>query len=289
METFTTLGEVPNGAPGPDSARALRAAIPPDRVHEVLRAALEVILTATGPRDGSVSSLNVHQFDQAIRVFMPLGHYDRAPNQPIAVMDYKMYACRMVHRLLRQVTGKPVSVGGAYNSHLATNARAHSLYDALLEVAAEHQVPAFVQVGWSARLEQAKAQGVAQAQAETPARTQRERLAPDEVELLVQAEVARRLQVVSTAPAAPEEPPAVTPPPLSGWPALLADEGPRKVFLHLAEHGAVSEEEATAFLGSPRAYRRFALDFELHAQKVPFRVRIEATTDGKRYVKEGER
>jgi hypothetical protein len=61
------------------------------------------------------------------------------------------------------------------------------------------------------------------------------------------------------------------------------------VFVHLFEHGSITEAEAVGFLGSPRAYRRFALEFEEHAAKVPFRVRIEAMADGKRYVKEGEK
>lgn len=73
------------------------------------------------------------------------------------------------------------------------------------------------------------------------------------------------------------------------WADALADPGAQKVFRHLAAHGSVSEAEVIGFLGSPRAFRRFSLDFEEHARKVPFRVRIEAGADGKRYVKEGER
>ena len=65
-------------------------------------------------------------------------------------------------------------------------------------------------------------------------------------------------------------------------------EGPREVFRHLAAHGSITEEEVTRMLGgSPRAFRRFSVQFEEHARRVPFRVRIEAGVEGKRYVREG--
>jgi hypothetical protein len=73
------------------------------------------------------------------------------------------------------------------------------------------------------------------------------------------------------------------------WADALPDAGARKVFVHLADHGSITEAEVIGFLGSPRAFRRFSLDFDEHVRKVPFRVRIEAGTNGKRYVKEGEK
>ena len=39
-------------------------------------------------------------------------------------------------------------------------------------------------------------------------------------------------------------------------------------------------------LGSPREVRRFARDFEGYMQQVPFAVRIESTSSGKRYVRQ---
>jgi hypothetical protein len=148
---FTIRGEIPDGGPGSETANALRAPIPESALAEVLLAARRVILTATGPRDGMTSSLNVHEFDHAIRAFMPLGHYAAAPNQPISVMDYKMYACRVVSRLLHQATGQTFNLAGTYSSHLAVNARANALYEALLDVAAEHRIPGFVR-GWDDRV-----------------------------------------------------------------------------------------------------------------------------------------
>lgn len=73
------------------------------------------------------------------------------------------------------------------------------------------------------------------------------------------------------------------------WVDGLADAGVRRVFTHLAEHGSITEAEVTTFLGSPRAFRRFSLDFDDHLKKVPFKVRIEGAADGKRYVKEGDK
>jgi len=62
-----------------------------------------------------------------------------------------------------------------------------------------------------------------------------------------------------------------------------------RFFKMIAAHGVVSEEEAVRLFGSPRAFRRFSLDFEAHVARLPFRVRIEVAEDGKRYVREGDR
>lgn len=62
-----------------------------------------------------------------------------------------------------------------------------------------------------------------------------------------------------------------------------------RFFAQLETHGAVSEEEAVRIFGSPRAFRRFSLEFEGHLPKLPFSVRIEIGDGGKRYVREGDR
>jgi hypothetical protein len=243
---FTVSGELPNGGPGADTDPPLRAPLRPEQHEELLRVARDVILVATGPRDGLTSPLDRHAFDAAIRSYMPLGHYDRSPNQPVSAMDYKMYACRFVHRLLNAVTGRRLKVAGTYQSHLGTNARAHALYETLAEIVA---------AGPAAR-SQAALRGPAPAAEPAP-------------------------------PLAVRPPPPATGP-VPAWAEALSDDGVRRVFLHLDAHGSVTEPEATSFLGSPRAYRRFALDLEEHARHAPFRVRIESTGDGKRYVKDRE-
>ena len=43
------------------------------------------------------------------------------------------------------------------------------------------------------------------------------------------------------------------------------------------------------FVGSPRAFRRFSLEFDGYLKKLPFKVRVEPGAEGKRYVKEGEK
>jgi hypothetical protein len=73
----------------------------------------------------------------------------------------------------------------------------------------------------------------------------------------------------------------------AGWLEHFSDPGVRQVFEHLAVHGTVTEEEAAAMLGGPRGLRRFALQFEAHAQKAPFGVRINVVAGVKRYVREG--
>jgi hypothetical protein len=71
----------------------------------------------------------------------------------------------------------------------------------------------------------------------------------------------------------------------SDWQDSFADAGIRQVFLHLQQHGSITEPELNQMLGSPRQVRRFALNFEEYLKQVPFLVRIETVSSGKRYVK----
>ncbi|MFO0605015.1 MAG: BREX-6 system phosphatase PglZ [Polyangiales bacterium] len=75
----------------------------------------------------------------------------------------------------------------------------------------------------------------------------------------------------------------------SAWSEAIEDEGARKVFLHLEAHGAITEAEATKMLGTARAFRRFSGEFERYVPVVPFQVHVEASADGKRYVKDGDK
>ena len=75
----------------------------------------------------------------------------------------------------------------------------------------------------------------------------------------------------------------------SNWADQIADEGGRRVFLHIEKHGAIDEGEVIAMVGTPRAFRRFSLEFEAYLEKLPFRIRIEPGDGGKRYVREGKK
>jgi hypothetical protein len=68
--------------------------------------------------------------------------------------------------------------------------------------------------------------------------------------------------------------------------ALSDDEKIRQLFAHLATHGAITEPEVAAMLGSPRAARRFSLQIDELASRAPFSVRVAVVGDVKRYVKE---
>lgn len=70
------------------------------------------------------------------------------------------------------------------------------------------------------------------------------------------------------------------------WHDRFEDEGIRQVFLHLQQHGSVTEVELTQMLGNARKVRRFSMEFEDHLKQVPFSVRIETTATGKRYVRQ---
>jgi hypothetical protein len=107
-----------------------------------------------------------------------------------------------------------------------------------------------------------------------------DKVAPRQLEEWFEVDFRRGAPAPSPQPVAPERE--------LSWADGLADEGARRVFVHLADHGSVTEAEVIGFLGSPRAFRRFSLDFDEHVRKVPFKVRIEAGGEGKRYVRERE-
>ena len=104
------------------------------------------------------------------------------------------------------------------------------------------------------------------------------------------------VSALSTAPQRPSEvatqdpqpAPATTPESaMPQWLEDLSDDSKiRQLFAHLAAHGAITEPEVAAMLGSPRAARRFALQVDALASRAPFSVRVLVVGEVKRYVKE---
>lgn len=94
----------------------------------------------------------------------------------------------------------------------------------------------------------------------------------------------RAIRLLSTAQATPTLAAAES---SAGWLEQLPAGGVRQVFEHLAAHGTVTEGEAAEMLGGARGLRRFARQFEHHAQQAPFDVRIDVVAGVKRYVREG--
>jgi hypothetical protein len=110
---------------------------------------------------------------------------------------------------------------------------------------------------------------------------------PDKVEKVRSATPEQWYSVSgSTSSKAPSIPPSAAP---STWVDTIADDGIRKVFLHIEKHGAITETEVMTFLGSRSVIRRFTLEFDLLLEKLPFKVRIEPGDGGKRYVREESR
>ena len=105
-----------------------------------------------------------------------------------------------------------------------------------------------------------------------------------------------QVSALSTAPqrpsevATPDPQPAPATTPESAMPQWLEDLSDdikiRQLFAHLAAHGAITEPEVAAMLGSPRAARRFALQVDALASRAPFSVRVQVVGEVKRYVKE---
>jgi len=93
---------------------------------------------------------------------------------------------------------------------------------------------------------------------------------------------------VAAAPASTSRAPVKPPAPVvasDAWLDGYADPGVRKVFAHIAEFGAINEGEATAMLGSGRAFRHFSGKFEALAELAPFAVAIDPNVTPKRYVR----
>ena len=88
-------------------------------------------------------------------------------------------------------------------------------------------------------------------------------------------------------PAAPQAAATREPEPQAAWLEQLPSTEVRRFFEHLSSHGTVTEAEASGILGSPRAARRFSLQFEKLAELAPFAVRIEVVAGVKRYVRQG--
>ena len=73
-----------------------------------------------------------------------------------------------------------------------------------------------------------------------------------------------------------------------GWLADLPTGSIRSVFAHLDEHGVITENEIATKLGSPRAARKFAREFDEYARLAPFSTRIDSINGVKRYTKDGD-
>lgn len=72
------------------------------------------------------------------------------------------------------------------------------------------------------------------------------------------------------------------------WLGTIEDPGHRRVLGNLAQFGVVTERDLIEILGSSRAARRFAPALDALLPRIPFRVRVETSAQGKRYVREGD-
>ena len=72
----------------------------------------------------------------------------------------------------------------------------------------------------------------------------------------------------------------------SDWRNNFEDAKIEQVFSHLEKHSSLTEAELNQILGSPRKARRFAGSLEQYLTLLPFSVKVEQTSNGKRYVKD---
>lgn len=108
---------------------------------------------------------------------------------------------------------------------------------------------------------------------------------PDRMEQVEPAAPVEFFDVSSQGTPEPTKPEPVTTSP-DDWQNSFEDESIRRIFVHLQQHGSITEVEMTQMLGNARQVRRFARDFETYLSRIPFSVRIETAASGKRYVKD---
>lgn len=63
----------------------------------------------------------------------------------------------------------------------------------------------------------------------------------------------------------------------------------RKVFAYIAKYGGINQEEATKLLGSARAFRMFASEFDELAARAPFVIMVDTSTGVTRYNRRGDK
>ncbi|PRQ05137.1 BREX-6 system phosphatase PglZ [Enhygromyxa salina] len=130
------------------------------------------------------------------------------------------------------------------------------------------------------------------------ARVEVELFHPSGTQAIVPALIDRRFDVTEAKQAAEDAAaPAVAPaaeqpsaaPVEREWLDSIGELKVRRVFAHIEQFGAINEQEATTMLGSPRAFRRFAANFEELAKIAPFTMTIEIVGATKRYVKRSQK
>lgn len=136
-EPWRLFGEVPYG--GADKKiPVLATAISDENREYVLKELMNAVLAVTGPRDGMSSTLDRRALHAGVRVYIPEGHYKRAPTQSVKPLDEEIYVARVGGRILETVAGKKVPLSGGLNSHENAATRLAALYEALVNTAASH-------------------------------------------------------------------------------------------------------------------------------------------------------
>lgn len=121
------------------------------------------------------------------------------------------------------------------------------------------------------------------------ARVQVELFHPSGSQAIEPVIVDRRFDVTEVKPAQPPVSAPVQAQVEQSWLDGIADPKVRRVFAHIEQFGAINEQEVTGMLGSPRAFRRFAANFEELAKIAPFTMTIEVVGATKRYVKRSQK
>lgn len=135
---FRIGDERPHGGPGKDYDPALSQALP---LGDAIRHAFDLVLMATGTRDGFESTIDPRGLHRAIRVYRPEDKFAHVgKSNRITPQDEWMHAGRIAQRLLNQSLGTRLELAGNWSSGDKVRERLNALYSTTRSLAEKHGV-----------------------------------------------------------------------------------------------------------------------------------------------------
>lgn len=138
FKEYRVRGEVPNGGPGKDHDPALTQPLP---IPEALRRAFDLVLMASGVRDGFESGIDPRSLHTAIRIYRPKDKFEHVGKScNITPLDERMHAGRVAQRLLNQACETRLKLPGRWGEGKGTRVRIEALYNAIRALAEAHGI-----------------------------------------------------------------------------------------------------------------------------------------------------
>lgn len=135
---FRIGDERPHGGPGHDHDPALSQTVP---LADAIRHAFDLVLMASGTRDGFESTIDPRALHRAIRVYRPEDKFAHVgKSNSITSLDECMHAGRISQRLINQSLGTRLKLPGNWSSGKKIRERLNALYSTIRALAETHAV-----------------------------------------------------------------------------------------------------------------------------------------------------